>query len=275
MGTYTDLLIVMAEDLSVSQKLGCDKYALDSCILVKATVEAVSTVVQQYFALEVRFHCKVADYVDAEKASWQEVERRRQVRDSTPNQSVPPILWTVPFWRYFNHQWTILPHSGTEEAIAFALALLLNTDVITFHDCDCFKEFKVFRRDQLIEHYIFGLECAKDFKDDWDINIEDAEWYGWDNYEHRFKSSIRQVTEAELRAAFLARKHDRDDRGFLDACLKYYRAYIPLEEESPYHYYRERNSDFQKWDSIVERMDMMVVPSNWSYVNWKIPNHIT
>jgi hypothetical protein len=255
----------MSENLSIAQKLGCDKYALDHCILVKASVEAVNTVIQQYFSLEVRSYCKITEYVDTHKASWQEIRRQQQVRNSRPNKSLPSILWAVPFWQYSDHQWTTLPLSGTEESIAFALALLLNTDVITFHDSDhaSFNEFKVFRKDQLIEHYLFGFECGKDFRNDWDIKIEDFEYDPWGgSYEYRFKSSIRQVTEAELRAVFLARKEDRDGRGFLDACLKYYRAYIPLTEETPYHFHGERNSDFQKWDSIVERMDMILVPSN-------------
>ncbi|MBW4657033.1 MAG: hypothetical protein KME15_00005 [Drouetiella hepatica Uher 2000/2452] len=229
----------MVEDCSVAQKLGCGKYALDNCILVKAPVEAVSTIVQQYFVLEVQSNCKIADYVDANKTSWAEVERQRQVRKSRPNKSLPPVLWAVPFWRYLNHQWTILPLSGREESIAFALALLLNTDTITFYDSShaSYNEFKVFRKDQLVEYYLFGFECGKDFKNDWDIKVEDSEFDAWNNYEHRFKSSIRQVTEAELRSAFLARKPDRDNRGFLDACLKHYRAYIPLQEETPRHYH--------------------------------------
>ncbi len=267
----------MVEDFSVTQKLGCDKYALDNCILVKAPVEAVNTVVQQYFALEVRSHCKIADYVEANKVSWKEVEQQRQFLKSRPSKSLPPVLWAVPFWRYLNHQWTILPLLGTEESIAFALALLLDTDTMTFHDSSraSYNEFKVFRKDQLVEHYLFGFECGKDFKNDWDIKIEDSEFDAWSNYEHRFRSSIRQVTDTELRSAFLARKHDRDNRGFLDWCLKYHKAYIPLQEETPYHYHGEWNSDFQKWDSVVERMDMMIVPSDWSYVDWKVPEQIT
>jgi hypothetical protein len=261
----------MTKDFSIAHKLGCDKYALDSCILIKANVEVVSTIIREYFVLEVQSHCKITDYVDANKASSAEVERQRQVRESKPNKSLPPVIWAVPLWRYLSHQWTILPLNGTEESIAFALALLLGTDTITFHDsrfASC-NEFKVFREDQLVEHYLFGFECREDSIDNWEIVIEDSEFDDWSNYgntyEHRFKSSIRQVTEAELRAAFLARKQDRDNRGFLDACLRYYRAYIPLGEETPYHYQYERNSNLQKWDSIVERMDLIFLPSNWSY----------
>jgi hypothetical protein len=279
------------ENCSVTQKRGCDKYALDNCILVKAPVEAVSKVVQQYFAIEVRTDCKMADYVAADRDAWKEVERQRQVRQSRRDKSLPPIRWAVPFWRYLNHQWTVLPLSGTEEAIAFALALLLNTDSITFHDSDhaSYSEFKVFRRDQLVEHYLFGFECGKDFHNDWDIKFEDSEFDNWRHdghrfqnpdrqateYEHRFKSSIRQVTEAELKSAFLARKENRDDRGFLDASLRFHNAYIPLREETPQDDHGEWDSDFQKWDELVEKMDMMVVPSNWRYVDGKVPNRVT
>lgn len=176
-----------------------------------------------------------------------------------------------------NHLWTVLPFSGTEESIAFALALLLDTDTITFYDSRyaSHNEFKLFRKDRLVEHYLFGDECGKDFKNDWDIKIENLGIYAGSNYEHRFKSYVRQVTEAELISAFLARKQDRDNRGFLDSCLKYYKAYIPLQEEIPHHYHDERNSGFQKWDSIVERMDIAIVPSDWSYFDWKVPERIT
>ncbi|MEP0872935.1 hypothetical protein NDA01_24260 [Trichocoleus desertorum AS-A10] len=94
----------MAKDFSVTQKLGCDKYALDNCVLVKASVEAVNVVIQQYFKLELRSQCKLADYVAANDASWREVERQRQARKSRPDKSLPPVLWVVPFWRYLNHQ---------------------------------------------------------------------------------------------------------------------------------------------------------------------------
>lgn len=53
----------MVKDFSIAQKLGCEKYALDNCILVKAPVEDVNTIVRQYFALEMRSRCKIVDYV--------------------------------------------------------------------------------------------------------------------------------------------------------------------------------------------------------------------
>jgi hypothetical protein len=72
--------------------------------------------------------------------------------------------------------------------------------------------------------------------------------------------------------AVSSRKHDRDDRGFLDECLKYYDAYIPLPEEAPSPYNDAWNSDFQ--NSTVERMDIMFVPSNWRYFDRNVPKKI-
>jgi hypothetical protein len=70
----------MSEPIPIAQKLGCDKHAIDSCILVKTSV---------------------------------------------------------------------------------VLTQLLNADVITFFGSDnaVFREFKVFRQDRLVEHYLFGSEC--------------------------------------------------------------------------------------------------------------------
>lgn len=267
----------MIDGIPVTQKLGCHKYALDNCILVKASVEAVSTVVKQHFELEVQSHGKLADYIDAKNASWKEVERQRQVRNSRPNKSLPPVLWAIPFWRYLNHQWTILPLSGAEDSIAFAFASLLSTDTITFHDSDhaSVSEFKVFHNNKFIEHYLFGYECGKLLEDYWDISVNFELFESRSEHqEHHFKSLIRQATESEVRMALAARKNDKDDRGFLNACLKYHSAYIPQLEETPYHHHVEWNSDFQKWDSIVEQMDMIIVPSSWSYLDWKVPDRV-
>lgn len=99
-------------------------------------------------------NCLISDYVDAREVSWIEVKRRRQIRQSKPQKSLPPVIWAVPFWQFLNHQWTILPLSADwRESIAFALALLLNTDAITFYDCNnaSVKEFKLFRKDKLVE----------------------------------------------------------------------------------------------------------------------------
>lgn len=267
----------MNEAIPIFQKLGCEKYSLDSCILVRESVEAVNTIIQQYFELEVQSHCSLVDYLDARKAAWIEVERQRQVRKFRNRKSLPPIIWAVPFWRYCNHQWVVLPLSGRDDSIAFALAVLLNTDAITFYDsprASC-NEFKLFRKDRLVEHYLFGFECGEDLKNDWDLKIEDSQFDEWNLYEHRFKSSIRQVTEVEIKSAVLSKKYNRDNRGFLDVCLKYYKAYIPLLEETPYHYHGESNSDFKKWNAVAERMDIMLMPSNWSHVDWNVPDRVT
>ncbi|MBE9117845.1 hypothetical protein IQ249_18250 [Lusitaniella coriacea LEGE 07157] len=244
---------------------------------MKASVDAITAIFKQYFELEAQKNCKLEDYIRANEASWKEVERQRVVLKSRPKKSFSPILWAFPFWRYVNHQWTLLPFSGQEDSIAFVFALLLNTKVITFHDSShvSWKEFKVFENDRLIEHYKFGFECWTVIEGDWDIYIEDFEFYpGWLNYEHYFKSSVRPVTESNIRLAVSARKNDLHDRGFLDRCLKHYNAYIPIREETPYHYHGEWNLNYQKWDSVVEQMSIALVPSNWRYFDRKVPQQV-
>ncbi|MDX2212171.1 MAG: hypothetical protein SFY66_02665 [Oculatellaceae cyanobacterium bins.114] len=266
----------MTKSIPIDQKLGCDKHGVDNAILIKASVAEVSWVIQEYFGLEVRSCCQLAEYIASWKASWEEIERQRQVRKSRPEKSCPPIVWATPFWQYLNHQWVFLPLSGTQDAIAFAFASLLNTDVITFHDSDnvSLTEFKVFRSDRLIEHYLYGDESGKPIDHYWDISTS-FEYFGDRPDPHYFKSAVRQVTESEIREALAARKQDnRGDRGFVDACLKYYGAYIPLLEETPYHYYGNWNTNYQDWDAIVERMDMMLVPSNWKYADRIVPNQV-
>jgi hypothetical protein len=44
----------MSGNITANQKLGCEKYSLDSCIIVKASVEEISEVIRQYFGLQVR-----------------------------------------------------------------------------------------------------------------------------------------------------------------------------------------------------------------------------
>jgi hypothetical protein len=270
----------MNSNITIAHKLGCETHAIDNCILVKASVEAVSNIFKQYFELEVRSNCKLADYINMHNASWKEIERQREVSKSKPKKSFPPILWAVPIWRYCGHQWTIIPLSGREESIAFALSLLLNTQTIIFHDSShaSVKEFKIFYHDRLIEHYLFGFECGEIIPDRWDIKIEDCDFDPpWSNHQHFFKSSSRQVAELEIRSAVLAKKHDKYDRGFLDSCLKYYKAYIPLLEETPYdyRYWDESNSDSQQWNALVEQMDIIVMPSDWSYFDRNVPTHVT
>ncbi|MEM8642115.1 MAG: hypothetical protein AAGG51_25385 [Cyanobacteria bacterium P01_G01_bin.54] len=92
----------MVENVLIAQKLGCDLDSLDNCILIKASVGEVSTIIEQYFGLEVRSHCKIADYVDVEEAANAEIERRRQVHKSRPDKSFPSLSWGYPCWRYFD-----------------------------------------------------------------------------------------------------------------------------------------------------------------------------
>lgn len=232
--------------------------------------------IREYFDLEVLPDCRLSGYVDAKKNAWTEVERQRQVRHSRPHKSFPPIWWPIPVWRFKGHQWTILWLSGTEEALAFTLSLLLKTTVITFHDSDhaSYKEFKVFGDKCLLEHYLYGAECGEILTNYWDIIFEDYDadtfWYR----DHHFKSAIRPVNKTEFRQAAMSRKLDWDDRGFLDTCLRYFAAYIPLLEETPYHYRSEDKSTFHLWDNSVNRLDLILMPSNWEYLDWTIPKRI-
>lgn len=263
--------------IKIARKLGCSKDAIDSCILVRASVEAVSATIEQYFGLGVRSNCQIQDYIELDRAAWQEIERQRQTRTSKQKKSFPPIKWVLPIWQYCDSQWTIVPLAGTETSIAFAFSLLLDTEVITFYDSKyaSFKEFKVFQGKKLIEHYLFGCECGQIIEGDWDINIYnfelDSNWY---NYDHHFKSSVRQVAKLEIESALIERKENKGQRGFLEACLKYYKVYLPLYEEMP-HYYRDNlNSNCQKWNLTIERMDLAIIPSDWHYSDCKVPDRI-
>ncbi|BDM79194.1 hypothetical protein [Acaryochloris marina] len=264
------------EDSPISQKLGCHKYSIDSCILIKANVEAVTSVIREYFELEVLSHCTLSDYIDAEKNSRREVEHQHQVSQSRPSKSFPPIRWAIPVWQFKGHQWAILRLSGAEEALAFALSLLLQTTVITFYDSDNvnYKAFRVFGNECLLEHYLYGAECGEIPPNYWDIIFEDYDadtfWYR----DHHFKSVIRSVDETELRQAAISRKLDWDDRGFLDTCLRYFEAYIPLWEETPHHYHSEDRTTFHQWDNNVARLDLILMPSNWKYLDWTISKQV-
>jgi hypothetical protein len=154
----------------------------------------------------------------------------------------------------------------------------LNTDAICFNESRhvVYREFKVFRQDRLIEKYLFGLECGEIITNDWDINLGNlVDNFYWSAHEHHFRSSIRTVDESEIRLAFLSRIENNDDRGFLDQCLKYYGAYMPLMEETPYHYEREDKLDSQQWDLCVERMDVAIGAYNWGYFDRNVPSRVS
>jgi hypothetical protein len=271
----------MNQNITANQKLGCEKYSLDSCILVKASVEKISKVVRQYFGLQVRENCKLIDYINADLGSRQEEDRQREILIPNPNKLLPLISYPFPFWRYLDRQWTYLPFFQGDDSIAFAFASLLNTDAICFFDSHhaIHNEFKVFRNDRLVERYLFGGDFGSNIMnylgDDSYLNFECNEFSEFVVYEHYFKSSIRQITELEIKSAFLSRKEDRDDRGFLDRCLKYYGAYIPLIEETPFHYEGEENLDFKQWESYVERMDIAIGVYNWSYFDRNVPTRVS
>jgi hypothetical protein len=269
----------MSENITTNQKLGCEKYSLDSCILVKASVEEISEVIRQYFGLQVRENCELIDYINIDQDSSQEEDRQREIRRSSPKISLPLISYPFPFWRYLDRQWSILPFFEGDDSIAFAFASLLNTDTICFKESRhvVYREFKVFRQDRLVEKYLFGSECGEIIADDWDINLNNlVDDFYWSAHEHHFRSSIRTVSKSEIKLAFSSRIENSDDRGFLDLCLKYYGAYMPLIEETPYHYEREENVDFQQWDSCVERMDIAIGINNyWGYFDRNIPSKVS
>jgi hypothetical protein len=268
----------MSENIPANKKLGCEKYSLDSCILVKASVKEISEVICQYFGIQVQLNCHLIDYVNADRDVNREQDRQRQILRSNPKESLPLISYPFPFWRYLDRQWSILPFFQGDDSIAFAFASLLNTDAICFNESRhvVYREFKVFRQDRLIEKYLFGSECGEIIIDDWDINLDNiGDNFYWSAHEHHFKSSIRAIDESEIRSAFLSRIENGDDRGFLDQCLKYYGAYMPLMEETAYHYEREENIDSQQWDSCVERMDIAVGAYNWGYFDRNVPSRVS
>lgn len=176
-----------------------------------------------------------------------------------------------------------MPFFQGDDSIAFAFAALLNTDAIClkeFRHASC-TEFKVFRGDRLVERYLFGADVRIDditkanyLNGDPYLTFECNEFNSC-TYTHYFKSSIRLVTELEIKSAFLSRKEDRDNRGFLDRCLKYYGAYIPLIEETPIQYEREENLDFQQWKSCVKRMDIALGVYNWGYFDRNVPTRVS
>ncbi|ABW30373.1 hypothetical protein AM1_5417 [Acaryochloris marina MBIC11017] len=121
---------------------------------------------------------------------------------------------------------------------------------------------------------MYGAECGEIPPNYWDIIFEDYDadtfWYRV----HHFKSVIRSVDETELRQAAISRKWDWDDRGFLDTCLRYFEAYIPLLEETPHHYRSEDRTTFHQWDNNIARLDLILMPSNWKYLDWTIPKQV-
>lgn len=262
----------------MKHKLGCEKYSIDNCMLVKASVEEIGLIIKQYFGLNVYSNCHLEQYVNLDNVSWQEIERRRQVRETKPKKSFPSILWPLPIWQYDNQQWSLVPFSATEDSVAFALAILLETYTITFHDFNnvSIEEFKVFHTDKLIEHYRFGFECGQLPSDYWDINVVFDPYNDCSCEEHYFKSLVSRVTQSNMESALLAGKvNGKHDRGFLDARLKYYQAYIPLYEETPFYYRYDQQLDFQNFHSIVARMDIVILPSDWYYFDRDAPSLVT
>jgi hypothetical protein len=94
----------MSQNITANNKLGCEKYSLDSCILVKASVKEISEVICQYFGLQVQANCQIIDYINADREADLEQDRQRQILRSNPKESLPMISYPFPFWRYLDRQ---------------------------------------------------------------------------------------------------------------------------------------------------------------------------
>ena len=170
----------------LSQKLGCDKDSIDNCILIKASVESVSLIFKDYFALKVYSACNLQQYNNLQETSWEEISQRKSL-----------IHEPYAIWRYSSHHWTIITLNSDDERLSFLLALLLETHVISFSksrrgECNLFR---VFYKDKVIEDYKFGSDYGDYFDSYYDINLI---FKPYDIGKHYFKSSVRQVVENDL-----------------------------------------------------------------------------
>lgn len=178
-------------------------------------------------------------------------------------------------WQYGGHSWTIW-WAFAREKIAFALALFLGTKaiVLTHQGTSGWSEFKMFYQDKFVEHYHFGFDDREPNEKIgdrfwsagyWDIEIVQKCVYpsspmpSW--YRHLFCSTLRQVTEEEMRMSLATMP---DEFGFLDATFRYYRAYLPDYEETPLAYDRA-DSDFQSNRADFERIDAVSLPKEAFY----------
>jgi hypothetical protein len=250
----------------LSQKLGCDKDSIDSCILIKASVESVSSIFKDYFALNVHSNCNFQQYNNLQETCWDEVSQKKSV-----------IHEPYAIWRYSNHHWTIITLNSNDERLSFLLALLLETHVIAFNKsrkCEG-NQYKVFYKDKVIEDYIFGSDYGGNFDSYYDINLIFKPYDNWDEMGwHYFKSSVREIVENDLISALSSEENNKNPRGFLDKCLKYYKAYIPTFEETPDYFGSKNSLSFELWDQAVERMDVVIIPSNWMYSVGKVPSRV-
>ncbi|OCQ89903.1 hypothetical protein BCD64_18345 [Nostoc sp. MBR 210] len=227
-------------------------------VLVKAPIDVVSSALCSYFNAE----CDT----DIFPTPFNERGERRLL------------------WQYIGHNWTIWWAFASEE-IAFALSLLLETKtiILTYQGTSGWSEFKMFQQDKLVEYYLFG------FDDSGDGNRGD-QFFGMGYldleivqecinlkcslpacYRHLFKSSMRLVTEQEMRMSLeVMEKSTVEEYGFLDATLRYYGAYIPDLSETP-HLDDESTSDFHPTRLDFERIDAVVLPQEAFYWRNMLP----
>ncbi len=282
----------MNKDIPISEKRGCHKDSLN-LILVKDSVDSISRIFTDFFELQVYSNGNIKQYLQLEEdarserielqSMWSKAPIDKRKKIATKLRDLV-VLYPILVWRYYNHEWSILLISGDNDQIAFVLSTLLETDVITFWESKrvCFSEFKLFRKDELVEHYNFGLECGKLYEKYWDLIVEcesDPELFtGVEAEEHKFCSSIRQIRKEEIKLAVDNKRKFLCDRGYLDTCLRYYDAYLPDYEETPLDYSissLQNDLDIQNLHNAIEQMDIIMMTNNWSYYDSKVPQQVT
>lgn len=154
--------------------------------------------------------------------------------------------------------------------------------VLTHQGTSDWSTLKIFDQDKWVEHYEFGHH---DF-DDPNEKVGDLGWGTgyWDlevTYEylatpnstfpiqtrHLFSSVIRKLTEKDLHSAL---HNEANETGFLDATLRYYRAYLPDCVETPLNYSRSA-TDFQPVQSDFVRVDSVILPAETFYGQNMLP----
>lgn len=272
----------MKQDIPIEHKRG---FGTDSecCILVKADVSSISKIFREYLSLKVLHNCRSRKFFRL----YNQYNDRHLKLESILRQDIPVdyrnklkkkidnSLRLCPIWRFKNHSWSIIGFKGNQYDIAYACSTLLNTDVLTYwmpkHD-DC-SELKLFRGDRLVEHYQFGSQCGEPCDNYWDVIVDLYPNTGWES--HRFSSLIRQVTKVEIEQTVKYSRDSAYDSGFLNECVTFHDAYFSTEQETPYCYiYPRSNAQMSRFTGALEQMDVVMLPNNWNYHDWKVPRKI-
>ena len=267
----------MEKEIPISQKRG---FPINSCggILVKANMNSINTIFSKYFEFKIHSNCSEHKYVKlCNKFNNKQSRLSSIIRKASGNyrRKIEKKLANLPhiftIWKFYNHHYCILGFNGTCDDIAFAFSTLLDTDVLIYSEPkhDYCNELKLFRGDRLVEHYMFGSECGSIYNKYWDTVIN----YG--AISHRFCSSIRQITEEEIKQFTSNPQNIGEDCTFLDSCVKYHDAYFPKEVETPevYLYYRKK-AHLLNFRNSVEQMSIIMIPHNWNYCDWKVPKRV-